>query len=378
MTISSNDTELSPLFAPSGHPDQDVVEDLSPAWRVEVQSKSGQVGYACGPGESLLYAGLRHGVGLPYECATGTCGSCRARVVSGEVEVGWDAAPGHANLKREKGDILMCQTRPHSDCVVRVPANVQMGFSRHVVPDHRSGIIDVVRQLTPDVMHFEITLKAPISFDAGQFVILRVPGLEGMRAYSMVNYSTETRRLEFVIKRKQGGGFSNWMFNGMPKGQTVALFGPLGQATFHPYEGHNVLMVAGGSGIAGMMSILSRATQENYFADKKGYVFFGVRTLADCFYLSEFSRNLSMAHGNLSITLAISDEEVRSPDHPGHPGIQVEGGMVHEVCARAMKGRYDNLMSFIAGPPPMVEGALRTLIIEGKMTPDRIRYDKFG
>ena len=137
-------------------------------------------------------------------------------------------------------------------------------------------------------------------------------------------------------------------------------------------------MVAGGSGIAGMMSILSRATQENYFAGNKGYVFFGMCTLADGFYLSDFSRMLAMAHGNLTITLAISDEEVQSPDHPDHPGIQVMGGMVHEVCAREMKGRYDNLMSFIAGPPPMVDGALRALIIEGKMTPDRIRYDKFG
>ena len=126
------------------------------------------------------------------------------------------------------------------------------------------------------------------------------------------------------------------------------------------------------------MSILSRAAQEGYFNSHKGYVFFGVRTLADGFYLADFSEHVAAADGNLEITLAISDEAVTSPVHPDHPHVRLAEGFVHEVCARAMKGRYDNVMSYIAGPPPMVDGALRTLIVEGRMTPDRIRYDKFG
>ena len=51
--------------------------------KVTVESKSSQTGFTCGAGDTLLYAGLRQGLSLPYECATGTCGSCRARVMSG-------------------------------------------------------------------------------------------------------------------------------------------------------------------------------------------------------------------------------------------------------------------------------------------------------
>ena len=58
--------------------------------------------------------------------------------------------------------------------------------------------------------------------------------------------------------------------------------------------------------------------------------------------------------------------------------MKLAGGMVHEVASRAMAGRYDDLMAYVAGPPPMVDGALRTLITQGGLSPSAIRYDKFG
>ncbi|WP_048709540.1 2Fe-2S iron-sulfur cluster-binding protein [Microvirga massiliensis] len=358
--------------------DPGVAEPNADSYFVEVQSKSGSVSFACGSGDTLLHAGLSQGLTLPYECATGTCGSCRAKVTDGRVAVEWDEAPGHSRVKRDRGEILMCQSRPLSDCVIRVPANVGMGLPRYTVPGHRKGHVDVIRRLTADVIHFEVSLSDPISFDAGQFVLLQIAGLEGMRAYSMVNYGGDPRRLSFVVKRKIGGGFSNWLFEAARKDQTVDVFGPLGRATFHPEENHNLLMIAGGSGIAGMMSMLERATQENYFDNHKGYVFFGVRTLSDCFYLSEFNRHLRKANDNLEITVTLSNESSDSQYHVSFPEIRIASGMVHEVCAQAMEGRYDNLMSYIAGPPPMVDGALRALIVGARATPDRIRYDKFG
>ena len=71
--------------------------------------------------------------------------------------------------------------------------------------------------------------------------------------------------------------------------RTSSLFGPLGTATFHPNLGKNILCIAGGSGIAGMMSILARARQERYFEQFNGDVFFGVRTYDDAFYLAELA-----------------------------------------------------------------------------------------
>lgn len=344
---------------------------------VTVEARSGVFAFGCRPGEVLLYAGLAEGLTLPHECATGTCGTCRARVMSGEVDVAWEAAPGAARLKRDKGDVLMCQTRAVGDCVLRVPSDIAAKPERHQIPAARAGLLQNLRQLTSDVTHFEIALAEPMDFDAGQFVVVEAPGIEGARAYSMVNFGRGLDRLDLVVKRKPGGGFGDWIAGPAAEGAGVTVFGPLGRATFHPDEDRNLLMIAGGSGIAGMMSMLARAGEEDYFRKRRGHVFFGVRTLADGFYLAEFARAVDHGHGNLEVTLALSHEDLGAAAHPDHPGVRLAHGFVHEVAGQAMAGRYDDVMAYVAGPPPMVDGAIRTLLTQG-LGRMAIRYDKFG
>ena len=117
--------------------------------KISVQSKSGELAFDCDARESILHAGLRQGLNLPYECATGTCGTCRARLMSGDVDVRWKEAPGGARLKPEKGDILMCQTRARSDCVLRVPSELMVSAKSR--PLSRRGIIRGIRRLTQRV-----------------------------------------------------------------------------------------------------------------------------------------------------------------------------------------------------------------------------------
>lgn len=269
----------------------------------------------------------------------------------------------------------MCQSRAAGNCVLRAPATIGIRADQHKVPAYRTGTIENLRRLTKDVISFELALSVPMTFDAGQFVVLTAPRLTGSRAYSMVNYQPNTHRIELVVKRQLGGGFSNWLFDEAVAGQQLRLFGPLGEATFQPDEDKNLLMIAGGSGIAGMMSILARAAQENYFQRRKGHLFFGVRTLSDGFYLEEMARHAAAAGSNLKITLALSHEDMSEIPHAG---VHVASGMVHEVAARAMSGCYDNVMAYVAGPPPMVDAALRVLVAEGGLGAPSIRYDKFS
>lgn len=343
--------------------------------KITVECKSGKFTFDCGAEESILYAGLRQGFNLPYECATGTCGTCRARVMSGDIGVRWKEASGAKTLKPEKGDILMCQTRARSDCLLRVPSNI--ATSDKFLPATRRGIIRDIRKLTRDVARFDLHLSEPMTFEAGQFVVLESADLTGGRAYSMVNYESGARRIALVIKRKPDGGFSDWMFDG-ERGETeVEVFGPLGRAVFRPEESKNILCIAGGSGIAGIMSILERAVRADYFQDHKGAVFFGVRTLQDTFYLEQLSCYVEASHGNLEVTIALSDEIAPAPLHAEFPSLKLASGFVHEVAARVMADRYDGVIAYVAGPPIMVDGAIRALIAAGVATQD-IRYDKFS
>ena len=343
--------------------------------RITVQSKSGETAFECDDRETILHAGLRQGLTLPYECATGTCGTCRARVMSGDVAVQWQEAPGGARLKPEKGDILMCQTRALSDCVLRVPSDIIVAGA--LPPAPRRGIVRNIQRLTGDVASFDVHLSAPMTFEAGQFVVLESDQVAGGRAYSMVNFSPAAGQVALVVKRKPGGRFSDWLFDEGRSESEVSVFGPLGRAVFRPEEDKNIVCIAGGSGIAGMMSILECAVQVGHFRRRKGSVFFGVRTLQDTFYLEPLSRYAAAAGGNLSVTVALSHEAAATPAHANFPALQLAAGMVHEVAARAKAGSEADTVAYVAGPPVMVDAAIRVLITAGMATRD-IRYDKFG
>lgn len=345
---------------------------------ISIQSKAGECEFGCADDETLLFAGLRQGVALPYECATGTCGTCRARLVHGEVDLLWPQAPALAKLKRDKGEILMCQTRARSNCGLRVAANVTVASGANKAPAYRKGIVRNPRRLTHDVVDVELVLSSPMSYEPGQFILVETADVPGRRAYSMVNYQAGTQIISLVIKRKPGGGFSNWLFEQNVEGKELKVFGPLGQATFRAEEDKDMICIAGGSGIAGIMSILQCATSIRYFHDHKGYVFFGVRSPSDAFYVEELARFVKAGDGGLEVTVAFSHEAMPAARHRSFPGLSIATGLVHEVAAQAMAGRYGDMIGYVAGPVPMVDGAIRMLITEAGLPHNCIRYDKFG
>ncbi len=343
---------------------------------IKILSKSGQYVVENHPGENLLFAGLRHGLNLPYECATGTCGTCRCRVRPGDdVSLTWEEAPGLAYVNPDKNETLMCQAKVNGDCAVRVPAQVEAGDNR---PDYFEGRLLGLEKLTGDVISFSVELSQALSFRAGQFVIISSPDVVGGRAYSMTNYSERTKRLDFVVKKKPGGGFSNWLFESARDGASLSVFGPLGKATFDPAEGKNVLCIAGGSGIAGMMAILQHAVDSKHFDKHRGDVFFGVRTEDDIFFAEALSRHANRSPDRLRVTIALSDEMPGERLKARFPSLDFDNGFVHAVASERMAGNYTNLTGFVAGPPLMVDGALRLLVLDARLPASDIRYDKFS
>ena len=338
--------------------------------RIQVNARNRGYEFEALPGEHVLYAGLRAGIDLPYECATGTCGTCNAKLLSGRVDDRWPGAPGRKHVKPQAAEFLMCQCAAGEALTVEVSKFVYAVEPGACVPQTCSATLRNVRTLTHDVIGFTLELERPRDFDAGQFALLAAEGVEGYRAYSMCNYERGGRTLDFVVKRKPDGRFSEWLFGADREGASVETFGPLGKATFDPSLGKNLLCIAGGSGIAGMMSILARAEAADYFGQQKGWVFFGVRTMRDVFFLDELSRS------SAEVTVALSEEDV--PRASKWPRVRFEKGLVHEVAKRAMAGRYHNVRAYVAGPPPAVDAAIRVLLLDAKLTTDNIRYDKFS
>lgn len=334
-------------------------------------------------GEKLLHGALRNRLAIPYECATGTCGTCRAKLISGDLDQCWDDAPGRKALKVDRGEFLMCQCEAQSNCEIRIPSQVTVHPQETTVPALMACSLSDCKMLTPDVMSFSVSLEDKVQFMAGQYMLLQLPEIEGTRAYSMVNYATLTDKLEFVIKHLKGGKCSQWLFDPPEDATEVTLFGPLGHAVFEPQLEHDLLLLAGGSGIAGMMAILTQADQIGYLSNNSIDLIFGVRAQTDIFYLSELSRLCEKYPDTLQITIALSDvapeaEPVDLSDKISDSKnlIIASGGFVHQHIDASRTSA--NTMAFIAGPPPMVDASIRELIANCEFAVDRIRYDKFG
>jgi len=344
---------------------------------IVVNARNGAREFECHPGEKILHAGLRSGLELPYECATGTCGSCKARLVSGRSVSEWPDAPGGRYLKSE-AELLMCQCVAHGDCALEIAVPLKEREEGAPAPRALAGTVRALRRLTHDVAAFDIDLEGALDFEAGQFALLNVPGIVGARAYSMVNFDRLADRLSFVVKKKPGGAVSEWLFGEGIEGTRVGLFAPLGHATFRPALRKHVLCIAGGSGIAGMMSILSHACAGGHFGDWNGHVYFGVRTARDGFFLDELEAFRARYPDRLAVTVALSDEEVSAALAAAYPRFVFERGFVHAVAGEKMQGRFTDVRAYVAGPPPMVDASLRLLLREARLAPSDIRYDKFS
>ncbi|MDE2370443.1 MAG: 2Fe-2S iron-sulfur cluster binding domain-containing protein [Burkholderiales bacterium] len=344
--------------------------------KIQINARNRAHHFDAGAGEKILCAGLARGIGLPYECGSGTCGTCRARLVSGQIEEGWAEAPGRKYLK-SADEFLMCQCTAVGDLALEVTGFVEDLDPAVCVPAAFKGRIRETRMLTRDVIELSIDLDSAMDFDAGQFVLVSVASIPGARGWSMVNHERHARTLRFIVKRKPGGQLSDWLFETPREGCDVDVFGPLGAATFYPELAKNIVCIAGGSGVAGMMAILERAVAANYFDRHEGDLFFGVRTMADAFYLEELAAYRARAGERLRITIVLSEQAASAAEQAAHSLLRFDTGFVHEAAGRLMQGRLQGVRAYLAGPAPAVDASVRLLLM-ARVPGSDIRYDKFS
>jgi NAD(P)H-flavin reductase/ferredoxin len=321
--------------------------------------------YHCQPGETLLSAALAAGIDLPYECASGGCGSCRARLLEGQVRSLWPDAPGLSSKDRLKGDrILCCQSVAQSDCVVQVltgstPPPVQPTWSQTRVKS--------LRMLNHDVMHLVLEVGKAIHFMPGQFVLFDLPNGIGRRAYSMSNAAGEDGVLEFLIKRKPKGMAGTYLFETLRVDDTLAVDGPYGRSWLRDERtDQDLVLLAGGSGLAPVWSIAQSALIAQ--PQRKIHLYFGVNRAQDLFWLEEM-REVQTRASNLRLHLVLAETV-------GNVPLGSRQGLVGSIMAEDFGGRLTNDL-YMAGPTGLIDSVLRELVGTGMAQADRVFFDRF-
>jgi NAD(P)H-flavin reductase len=304
---------------------------------------------------------------LPYECTSGGCGSCKARVVGGQVRTLWDAAPGLSERDRSRGDrILLCQSIPLGDAEVRVTLPDRAPAAP--VPARVPAQLLTRRLLSADTALFTVTTESGLDWLPGQFVQLEFP--DGVRrAYSMTHPPTPwgSRTLELLIRAKPGGAASSWLFGRLREGDRMVVEGPYGKAYAQSPLDRPVLCLAGGTGLAPILAIADRLQTSSPGRVLQVYV--GARAVEDVVLIERLA---ALRGRGANVVIAVDRGFGRGHDGP----VEMRSGLALDHVVRDLPDLtgYD---LYLAGPPAMVEASLRRLVREGTAPADRVFVDKF-
>ncbi|MFZ2648733.1 MAG: 2Fe-2S iron-sulfur cluster-binding protein [Burkholderiaceae bacterium] len=324
--------------------------------------------FACELGDSLLRAAQRAGLGFPYECNVGSCANCRFELVQGEVQMNWPQAPGWTERDRQRHRYLGCQARPRSDCVLK------LRLDPRCVPVHRprriSARLEARRAITHDIGEFRFRLEQPQRFEPGQYALAYLPGVVGARAYSMSNASGEAGLWEFQVRRVPGGQGSAALFDAVAPGQSIELDGPYGMAYLRRAAPRDILCLAGGSGLAPMISIARCAMHEPALMQRRLFFLYGARTAADVCG-EDMLRELPGWGQRLSYEAAVS--HLADP-----PGAAWSGavGWLHDVAQQRFSTQLQQMEIYFAGPPAMAS-AVQRMLHETRVPAEQIHFDQF-
>jgi toluene monooxygenase electron transfer component len=314
--------------------------------------------------DSLLRAALRAGIGFPHECSVGGCGACRFELVDGEVEDLWPQAPGLGERDRKRGKRLACQSRLLGNATVRVRCDE--AYRPAITPKRRSFKLTNRRTLTEDMAELSFETDDVVDFLPGQYALLYLEGVNGPRAYSMSSVPDGSGALQFIVRRTPGGSGSVALIDHLPVGKRIEIDGPYGHAYLREQVTRPIVCIAGGSGLAPMLSIVRRASATMTASPIE--FFFGARSTKDL-CADAFLEAMPGFGGRLRLHNVVSEPN----GHDWHGAI----GWVHDEVDRVMGDQAVNNEFYFAGPPPMIESLQTLLMVRRKVDFAQIHFDRF-
>lgn len=322
-----------------------------------------EVRFDCAEDEAVTAAAARSGLILPTLCGSGGCGTCRAACSDGAVELGPHSATALPADAAARGEVLLCRTFPRSDLVLTAPfdrAHILSGD----LPERGATVaglervaVNTVRlslQLDP---HEELGSGA--DFEPGQYMELAVPGTDIRRAYSIASAPNWDGTMEFLIRLQPGGRFSGWL-DGAGVGARLTAFGPAGHFTLQERGLTPRWFLAGGTGLAPMLSMLRRMAEWGEVQEAR--LFFGVNRDEELFAEAELSA-LAAALPALTVMRCVRQPAEGWNGFAGTPVDALDHALWENAALWENGGTAPDL--YVCGPPAMVEAVRATAARHG-------------
>ena len=317
-------------------------------------------------GETLLNAAIREGVGLPYGCRDGACGSCKSKLLEGRVTHGAHQQKALSGAEEAAGLILTCCATPQTDCVVE--ARSVPGAGEFAVLKMPTRVLSLQRP-APDVALIRLQLPANqlFRYHAGQYVEFILAG-GARRSYSMANAPGPLEgppTIELHIRHLPGGLFTDAVFGSMKEKDILRIEGPFG-SFFLRESTKPMILLASGTGLAPIKAIIEQMRDQGL--NRPAQLYWGCRSRVDL-YLHDWARQATAELPWLRYIPVLS--EAKPED-----GWDGRTGNVHQ----AVMADHPDLSGhqvYACGAPPMIDAAQRDFPLHCALPPDEFLADAF-
>ncbi len=315
--------------------------------------------------DTILRAALRAGIGMSYECNSGGCGGCKFELVEGDIETLWADAPGLSERDRRRGRHLACQCRAVGD--IRIKVSTASEYVPPLPPQRQGAVFTGTTDITHDIREFRFTTEGNAAFLPGQYAMLDLPGVGASRAYSMANTPNERGEWHFQIRRVAQGKGTAALFEQLRPGDEVGLDGPYGVAFLRTDAPRDLVCVAGGSGLAPMISIARGATEAGLLQERRLHFFYGARTPQD------------VCGQAMLAALEGFGDRIRYYPVVSEPGEGWAGasGFVHTHLPAVLPASLPEFEFYFAGPPLMTQALQEMLMVDYRVPFEQIHFDRF-
>ena len=315
-------------------------------------------------GEAVLAAGIRQGIGLPYGCKDGACGSCKCKLVSGTVVHGTHQLKALSVEEEAAGYVLTCCAQAQSDLVLESRQVTELGAL--AIKKMPTRVISLTK-MSEDVMVLQLQLPANDSFAyrAGQYVefILR----DGARrSYSMASAPNLGTSMELHIRHMPGGKFTDHVFGAMKEKEILRVEGPFGSFFLREDSDKPVVLLASGTGFAPIKALIEH--MQHLESQRSVTLYWGGRRPADL-YMQDWVAAQLKTMPNLKYVPVVSDA-APNDDWQGRTGF------VHRAVLQDFPD-LSNYQVYACGAPIVVESARRDFSALAQLPADEFFADSF-
>lgn len=318
--------------------------------------------------ESILEGALRQGVGLPYGCRNGYCGSCKGKVITGHIRYPDGVPPGLSPQEAAHGYALFCQAHPLSDLTLEVN---EVATATDLPIKTLPVRVAKMTRLAPDVMQLLLQLPATerLQYLAGQYLnVLLKDGKH--RSFSLANPPHQDEFLELHIRQVPGGSFTTYIFEQLQEKALLRIRAPLGTFFLREDSRKPIIFVGGGTGFAPLKGMIEHALHIGLA--RPMHLFWGVRTQHDLYSNLPYQWAKRYDHYHFRYTPVLSEPETTANNPLGEGKVS---GWVHQ----AVIDQHPDLSAYqiyMAGPPAMITAA-KTAFFQHGLPETELFYDSF-